>query len=163
MKRRVYGEELPTEPSRFLMEFPLELVEDLSRGPSWLSFARRPSTQENREALRALTSSQPKRASNYQGRSYNDADSVRQFFARQGKQVDESRLSDHVVEYDEPASKGGGSGLRPGMRVRHAKYGQGLIVKREGDGDNAKLTINFPGYGTKKMIEKFAGLEKVGR
>ena len=27
-------------------------------------------------------------------------------------------------------------------------------------GDNVKLTINFPGYGQKKMVEKFAGLEK---
>jgi DNA helicase-2/ATP-dependent DNA helicase PcrA len=35
-----------------------------------------------------------------------------------------------------------------------------LIVRREGEGENTKLTINFPGYGQKKMIEKFAGLEK---
>jgi DNA helicase-2/ATP-dependent DNA helicase PcrA len=35
-----------------------------------------------------------------------------------------------------------------------------LIVKREGEGDNAKLTINFQGYGLKKMIEKYAGLEE---
>ena len=168
MKRRVYGEELPAEPSRFLMEFPVELIEDLSRGPSWLRFANKTSTVENREALRALTSASlppaaPKRTSNYQGQAYNDADSVRQFFARQGKQVDDSKFSDRVIEYDEPAGKGGGGGLKPGMRVRHAKYGQGLIVRREGEGDSAKLTINFPGYGTKKMIEKFAGLEKVGR
>src|SRR5207253_2281166 len=41
VKRRVYGEELASEPSQFLNEMPLELVEDLSRGKSWLSFARR--------------------------------------------------------------------------------------------------------------------------
>jgi DNA helicase II / ATP-dependent DNA helicase PcrA len=46
------------------------------------------------------------------------------------------------------------------MRVRHAKYGQGLIIKVEGEGDDAKLTINFPGYGVKKMIAKYAGLER---
>ncbi|MGH9932513.1 MAG: ATP-dependent helicase, partial [Pyrinomonadaceae bacterium] len=40
MKRRVYGEELASEPSQFLNEMPLELMEDLSRGNSWLSFAR---------------------------------------------------------------------------------------------------------------------------
>ena len=54
-----------------------------------------------------------------------------------------------------------GSGLTVGTRVRHAKFGVGLIVKREGEGDNVKLTINFPGYGQKKMVEKFAGLEKI--
>jgi DNA helicase-2/ATP-dependent DNA helicase PcrA len=50
--------------------------------------------------------------------------------------------------------------LKVGTRVRHAKYGVGLIVKREGEDENAKLTINFPGYGHKKMIEKYAALEK---
>jgi DNA helicase-2/ATP-dependent DNA helicase PcrA len=45
--------------------------------------------------------------------------------------------------------------------VRHAKYGQGLIVRVEGEGEDAKLTINFPGYGHKKLIAKYAGLEKM--
>ena len=40
VKRRVYGEELASEPSQFLNEMPLELIEDLSHGRSWLSFAR---------------------------------------------------------------------------------------------------------------------------
>ena len=44
MKRRVYGEELASEPSQFLNEMPLDLMEDLSRGNSWLSFARGSST-----------------------------------------------------------------------------------------------------------------------
>src|SRR5213082_1330196 len=40
VKRRVYGEELASEPSQFLNEMPIELIEDVSRGRSWLSFAR---------------------------------------------------------------------------------------------------------------------------
>src|SRR5215203_1100382 len=40
MKRRVYGEELASEPSPFLNEMQIELLEDLSLGKSWLSFAR---------------------------------------------------------------------------------------------------------------------------
>ena len=40
MRRRVYGEEMAAEPSQFLNEMPLELIDDLSRGSSWLSFAR---------------------------------------------------------------------------------------------------------------------------
>jgi DNA helicase-2/ATP-dependent DNA helicase PcrA len=167
MKRRVYGEELPAEPSRFLMEFPLDLIEDISRGPSWLRFASKASTVENREALRALTSSsesshsKPRRSSNYRGPTYNSTDSVREFFARQGKQVDPDVFESGTSESEEPGQSTSSSGLRVGMRVRHAKFGQGLIVKREGDGENAKLTINFPGYGQKKMIEKYASLEKL--
>ena len=171
MKRRVYGEELPAEPSRFLMEFPLDLIEDVSSGPSWLRFAGKASTIENQQALRALTANNSartektspgfqgsKRSTNYQGPTYNSTDSVRDFFARQGKKIDPPAYQSNQSE---DKSGGGSSGLKPGTRVRHAKYGQGLIVKREGDGDNTKLTINFPGYGQKKMIEKYAGLEKI--
>ena len=84
---------------------------------------------------------------------------VREFFASKGKKIDPDAFRSIGSTESENAS--GGSGLRTGTRVRHAKYGQGLIIKREGEGDNAKLTINFQGYGVKKMIEKYAGLEKV--
>ncbi len=161
-KRRVYGEEMPADPSRFLMEFPLELIEDLSTGSSWLRFAGKTSTVENHTTMPqpAARPQPPKRSSNYQGPTYNSADSVREFFARQGKHVDSSAYQPRP---DESKPREGGAkatGFRVGTRVKHAKYGIGLIVKREGDGENAKLTINFPGYGQKKMIEKYASLEK---
>jgi len=44
--------------------------------------------------------------------------------------------------------------------VRHPKYGRGTVLRREGDGEDAKLTISFPGYGLKKIIEKFAGIRE---
>jgi DNA helicase-2/ATP-dependent DNA helicase PcrA len=178
MKRRVYGEELPSEPSRFLNEFPYELIEDQSKGPSWMRFANKPATKENRTALDALTgkSTPPpqliKRTNTFQGQTYNSKDSVREFFARQGKQVDpnvfEPRESKPESKFESRAESSGSSkgsfgssgSFKVGARVRHAKYGVGLIVKREGEGDSTKLTINFPGYGPKKLIEKFAGLEK---
>jgi DNA helicase II / ATP-dependent DNA helicase PcrA len=164
MKRRVYGEELPSEPSRFLMEFPIELIEDKSQGASWLRFAHKPSTGENREAARSLPSSPApaRRTSNYQGRTYNSADSVKEFFARQGRKIDDGDFETRSSSDDESGAGGATvpTGLKVGTRVRHAKYGVGLIIKREGEGENAKLTINFPGYGHKKMIEKYAALEK---
>src|SRR6185295_17033242 len=46
MKRRVYGEELASEPSPFLNEMPSELLEDLSLGKSWLSFKGGPAEIE---------------------------------------------------------------------------------------------------------------------
>ena len=48
-----------------------------------------------------------------------------------------------------------------GAYVRHAKYGVGMIIRCEGEGDNSKLTISFPGYGLKKLVPRYAGLEKV--
>ena len=46
------------------------------------------------------------------------------------------------------------------VRSQVLKYGKGLVLRREGTGDNIKLTISFPGFGQKKLIEKFANLEK---
>ena len=49
---------------------------------------------------------------------------------------------------------------RAGMTVQHPKYGTGMVVRREGDGDDAKITVNFPRFGLKKLIEKYAGLKR---
>ena len=35
-----------------------------------------------------------------------------------------------------------------------------LVLRREGAGESTKLTVSFPGYGQKKLVEKYAGLEK---
>jgi len=47
-----------------------------------------------------------------------------------------------------------------GSQVRHAKYGLGTILACEGEGDDEKLTVSFPGYGAKKLLPRFAPLEK---
>jgi DNA helicase-2/ATP-dependent DNA helicase PcrA len=53
------------------------------------------------------------------------------------------------------------AGLKKGSRVRHGKYGEGTVILREGDGEDAKLTVHFAKFGVKKLIEKFAQLEKM--
>jgi DNA helicase-2/ATP-dependent DNA helicase PcrA len=53
----------------------------------------------------------------------------------------------------------GRTGLRQGSRVRHPKYGEGTVFRREGDGDDAKITVQFQQHGVKKLVEKFAQLE----
>ncbi|MFN0110833.1 MAG: ATP-dependent helicase [Blastocatellia bacterium] len=172
MTRRVYGESMEAEPSRFLNEFPIELIEDLSKGPSWLRFANKVATKENLAAVDALTGKAPqpvKRTSNFQGQTYNNRDSVNEFFKRQGLKVDTEPVKPKLVKRDSSESprrasssgNSGGSGkFKVGSRVRHSKFGVGLVVKSEGEDDNVKLTINFPGYGQKTLMEKFAGLEK---
>ena len=47
----------------------------------------------------------------------------------------------------------------PGTRVRHPQYGDGTVVAREGNGAEAKLTISFPGFGLKKIIEQYCQLK----
>jgi len=84
---------------------------------------------------------------------YQSIDNIAEFFASRGK-----KFSRPKVEVAEPTGK---RGFRPGQRVRHPKYGEGTVYKREGDGDEAKLTVQFPQFGLKKLVEKFAQLERV--
>ncbi len=49
--------------------------------------------------------------------------------------------------------------FRPGARVRHPLFGIGTVLRREGGGDDLKLTVSFPGLGAKKLVARFAGLE----
>lgn len=176
MRRRLYGNEVPAVPSPFLNELPVELMKDHSLGSSWLSFAGSPSTRHNRDAVAALTRDRyeaPKRTSNYAGATYNSADSIKQFFAKRegGAPAPESppRPAPSAPSRPSPPPSSsrreppvsGPAGFPPGTRVKHAKYGIGLLLRREGTGDDAKLTVSFPGYGAKKFIAKFAQLEKI--
>jgi DNA helicase II / ATP-dependent DNA helicase PcrA len=51
--------------------------------------------------------------------------------------------------------------MKKGQRVRHAKYGEGTVLIREGEGEDAKLTVMFTRHGMKKLMEKFANLQKI--
>jgi len=55
----------------------------------------------------------------------------------------------------------GAANLKKGQRVVHSKYGEGTILMREGDGEDAKLTVMFNRHGMKKLMEKFANLRKL--
>lgn len=47
-----------------------------------------------------------------------------------------------------------------GMRVRHPTYGIGTIIGVDGEGEDRKLTVSFIDYGTKKLVERYANLER---
>ena len=52
-------------------------------------------------------------------------------------------------------------GLRVGDDVRHAKWGEGVIIDIEGKGDKAEATVRFPDVGEKRLLLSWAPLEKV--
>lgn len=49
----------------------------------------------------------------------------------------------------------------PGMKVRHGKFGVGTIRKIEGSGNEQKVIVWFNTVGPKKLLVRFAGLERV--
>jgi DNA helicase-2/ATP-dependent DNA helicase PcrA len=109
----------------------------------------------------------------YTGKTYNSVDHIRQFFSEKGMPAPRG-LTEQAPkgppaappQYP-PAQPKVAPVVRPaapkkkfgaGSVVQHPKYGRGTVLRREGEGDDAKLTISFPGYGLKKIVEKFAGI-----
>src|SRR5262249_28830490 len=83
MKRRVYGEEIASEPSQFLNEMPGELLDDLSLGKSWLYFRREANAIEIEPPVQSPRVEKKK----YMGKTYNSVDSIAEFFQQRNRQM----------------------------------------------------------------------------
>jgi DNA helicase-2/ATP-dependent DNA helicase PcrA len=172
--RRRYGTDMPdaTVPSRFLEEVPHQLLEELgtsSRARQAASYQsadygeRHYSYEDEDQSVTSYGSKTrgPRTAPSlrgsgsnggYTGPKYNSIDNIAEFFASRGKKFTKPQVS------VEKASSG--SSFRPGQRVKHPKYGEGVVYRREGEGENAKITVQFPRFGLKKLVEKYAHLER---
>ena len=50
-------------------------------------------------------------------------------------------------------------GMRLGQRVRHGKFGEGVVLNLEGQGAHARVQVNFEQQGTKWLMVGYANLE----
>ena len=50
-------------------------------------------------------------------------------------------------------------GMRLGQRVRHGKFGEGVVLNFEGQGSHARVQVNFERQGTKWLMVSYANLE----
>jgi DNA helicase II / ATP-dependent DNA helicase PcrA len=165
--RRRYGTDMPdaTVPSRFLEEVPAVLLEELGASRSRVAMSRQDtdfgkrhySYEDEDQSAPSSVSRQPMpakpRNGGYSGPKYNSIDNIADFFASRGKKFNRPQV---------PVEKAAVGGFfRPGQRVKHPKYGEGVVYRREGEGENAKITVQFPRFGLKKLVEKYAHLERV--
>jgi len=88
----------------------------------------------------------------------DSVDNIARFFGGKAGALKPGALARPAMEIPEPR---GATNLKKGQRVRHGKYGEGTILMREGDGEDAKLTVLFIRHGMKKLMEKFANLQKI--
>ena len=179
--RRRYGNDMPeaSMASRFLEEVPPALLEDLSGGQrqasSWGGYAgnytQQPSRFERREyddgfeasrhysyededqRPRAQRSGAAPVRNNVRKAGGESLDNIAQFFGGRGNSSPRPK-----IEVAEPK---GAVGFKSGQRVKHPKYGEGVVFRREGDGEDAKITVQFTRFGVKKLVEKFAQLERL--
>jgi DNA helicase-2/ATP-dependent DNA helicase PcrA len=156
--RRRYGTDMPEAsiPSRFLEEIPQELLQDLGTSRRYSSrtddYSSSHYSYEDEDQRPQYRQPQSRSRSTYQGTTYNSVGNIAEFFASRGKKF--------TLPKTETVEPSGRTGFRPGQKVRHPKYGEGLVYKREGEGENAKITVQFPRHGFKKLVEKYAQLEK---
>ncbi|MGA8191449.1 MAG: UvrD-helicase domain-containing protein [Candidatus Sulfotelmatobacter sp.] len=186
--RRRYGTDLPeaSVPSRFLEEVPIQLVEELgkrrstsnastgylgtaalgslpraqSRGPAGHSPAAYDagdthySYEDEDQSATWKRSGVPasRQKPTVPAKPYNSIENIAEFFASRGK-----KFTVPKIPVEEPTGR---RGFRPGQKVRHPKYGEGTVYQREGEGEEAKITVQFPRFGLKKLVEKYAQLER---
>jgi DNA helicase II / ATP-dependent DNA helicase PcrA len=176
--RRRYGTDLPeaSVPSRFLGEVPGPLIEELGRRSTSRAGTARVGAGDSPAPARsddhtsthysyededqsaawhaqqgARTPARPSKPTP-PARPYNSIENIAEFFASRGK-----KFSVPKAPVEEPTGK---RGFRPGQKVRHPKYGEGTVYQREGEGEEAKITVQFPRFGLKKLVEKYAQLER---
>jgi DNA helicase II / ATP-dependent DNA helicase PcrA len=61
------------------------------------------------------------------------------------------------ISLDEPPSQN----MRMGSRVRHSKFGDGVVLNFEGNGPHARIQVNFESQGTKWLMLSYANLVRV--
>lgn len=92
------------------------------------------------------------------------------FIAEAGIQTGE-KPQDEWGGYDAPAApprpapsfsepKGSG-GFRVGQRVRHPEFGEGSVTQKSGAGDELKVVVQFDSGQWKKLLVKYAPLERL--
>jgi DNA helicase-2/ATP-dependent DNA helicase PcrA len=174
--RRRYGTDMPeaSVPSRFLEEVPPQLVEELGgarrREASASSSTSRFSSgaggsrtgmsaphkphysYEDEDQSAVWNPAKLKAKTPTPLKNYNSIDNIAEFFASRGKKFNVPKMA--------PEEPTGRRGFRPGQKVKHPKYGEGTVYQREGDGEDAKITVQFPRFGLKKLVERYAQLEK---
>ena len=142
--RRIFGNEQQLRaslPSRFLAEIPSELVETVRGSMAEIGQTRRYEPDPEY--------------------SYSPEEFLRRVRGGPRQTQATPRRQAAQGSFSRPAAKrGGDANPMLGRKVRHPSFGVGTIVGVEGDDEDRRLSVSFPGRGTKKFIERYAQLEQ---
>ncbi|MDD9812339.1 MAG: DNA helicase II [Gammaproteobacteria bacterium] len=135
-ERHMHGQTHPTRPSRFLREIPPQYIEEI-RG-----------THISNVSIGGRGVSV--RGGGFGGGRGVGVGGVHGGGAHGGAAI--QRPAAH-----QPAD--GFGGLVPGRSVRHKKFGEGLVIALEGQGEHARVQVNFAAAGVKWLVCQYARLE----
>ncbi|HEY5975080.1 MAG TPA: 3'-5' exonuclease, partial [Geobacteraceae bacterium] len=131
-RRRIFGQDQYNQPSRFLADIPREHLEmdEQALGSGHWTLGKE------------------------QGEAQPSLHNLAAVFAAP-EPVDPALANEVEMVPDDAVE-----GIWLGMKVRHAKFGVGTIRKVEGHGDEQKVIVWFNSVGPKKLLVRFAGLER---
>ncbi|WCO67440.1 UvrD-helicase domain-containing protein [Iamia majanohamensis] len=151
--RTMFGATQYNPPSRFLDEIPSALVSEVqgrrrasrSGGGGWRSRAG------------AADDTPSGRVFGAGGRARGEVSP-----ARARREAARERRVDAAVDAGSAAEPVGAAalGLKVGDDVRHAKWGDGVILEVEGQGDKSEALIRFPTVGEKRLLLAWAPVER---
>jgi DNA helicase-2/ATP-dependent DNA helicase PcrA len=142
--RRVFGNEQQLRaslPSRFLAEVPSELVDTVRGSMAEIGQTRRYEPDPEY--------------------SYSPEEFLRRVRGKPTPTAAPRRSSSPPAFARPAARRGANADPLLGQKVRHPSYGVGTIVGVEGEEEDRRLSVSFPGRGTKKFVERFAQLEQM--
>jgi DNA helicase-2/ATP-dependent DNA helicase PcrA len=143
--RRVFGNEQQlraSEPSRFLAEIPSELVDTVRGSMAEIGQTRRYEPDPEY--------------------SYSADEFLRRVRRGPVPPARQPQRSSPTPSFGRAAiRRGADANPLLGQKVRHPQYGVGTIIGVEGDDDDRRLSVTFPGRGTKKFVERYAQLQQL--
>jgi DNA helicase-2/ATP-dependent DNA helicase PcrA len=141
--RRIFGNEQQLRaslPSRFLAEIPSEFVETIRGSMAEIGEKRRYEPDPEY--------------------SYSPDEFLRRVRGKPTPAVASPKPARSGNSFGRPAvRRGADADPMLGRKVRHPSYGVGTIVGVEGDEEDRRVSVSFPGRGTKKFVERYAQLE----
>jgi DNA helicase II / ATP-dependent DNA helicase PcrA len=135
-QRRMHGIDSYGQASRFIQEIPEELVEEV-----------RPRIQMQRAAYAGGGQG------NSYGSGYGGGGQGGRHAGGSGSRGGAGGARMGTTPREEAAP-----GIKLGARVRHAKFGDGVVLNIEGQGPHARIQVNFEAQGTKWLMLAFANL-----
>ena len=144
--RRIFGNEQQMRaslPSRFLGEIPTELVDTVRGSMAEIGQSRRYEPDPEY--------------------SYSAEEFVRRArgIAPPVQRTPQRRSPSSTPSFGSAFKRGKNADPLLGQKVRHPEYGVGTVVGVEGEDEDRRLSVSFPGRGTKKFVERYAQLQQL--
>lgn len=133
-RRMIYGESSPGIPSRFLRDIPATLTEGMS--PKLMN------TRDTRSYMEDTTWDRPSLPS----RSTAASAPITPYGGSPPRTPPAPKPNDNLK-------------YRTGQNVRHAKFGEGVVIESKRSGGDEEVTVSFRSAGIKRLAASFANLQ----